>query len=237
MALASQTVAYIMSAGHGLRLGGLCKGRVLVNGQPLVARQIDLMQACGLGHVVVVVGHESEMIRAIVNERAAHWSRLGSQAVVQCIDKPPRVTESVAPDLQESLAFALCHAQERFQADAQLSGLLISLVDLPLLSGDDVHSVLRDGQSDLILARIPTSLQGQPGHPIWLSRRFVMTLGLPKHGFSLREALHGPSAQTSPLIERITTDALGYFTDIDTPACVAMLRSRYGIEISVKVSR
>lgn len=238
MALASQTVAYIMSAGQGLRLGGLCKGRVLVDGQPLVARQIDLMQASGLGHVMVVTGHESEKIREIVNQRAAYWSRLGSKLVAQCIDAPTAIgSASEAPDLQQSLGLALCHAQALFQANAQLSGLLISLVDLPLLSCDEIRLVLGECKSKSTLARIPTSSQGQPGHPIWLSRDYVTTMGAATPGFSLRELLHGPTAQTSPLIERIETDALGHFTDLDTPACVAMLQARYGMEISVRVSR
>jgi molybdenum cofactor cytidylyltransferase len=238
MPLASQTVVYIMSAGQGRRLGGLCKGRILVDGLALAARQIDLMQASGIRRVVIVVGHESDKIRAIVRQRAEHWRTLGSEIAVECIDAPSADSPtSPAPDLQESIAFALSHAQQLLNTEPQVSGILISLVDLPLLSREDICAVLGACDSAWVGARLPTSMQGQPGHPIWLSRNWVMQLCPASPGFSLRDLLQGPTAQASLLVERIKTASLGHFTDIDTPACIATLQAHHGLTISVRVSQ
>lgn len=51
-------LAYILSAGRGQRLGGVCKGRVIFDGLPLVVRQIGVMVQAGLSQISVVIGYE-----------------------------------------------------------------------------------------------------------------------------------------------------------------------------------
>jgi choline kinase len=62
------TTAVILAAGVGRRLGsragGLPKALVPVAGEPIAARLVRQLAACGVTRVVVVVGDRAEMIRA-----------------------------------------------------------------------------------------------------------------------------------------------------------------------------
>lgn len=233
----AQTVAYILSAGQGQRLGGLCKGLVLINGLPLVTRQIDLMREGGLKRVVVVVGHQAERLKAAVAQHADQGVGPSLDGTVECIDSLSAGADQFSvPDIQQSVTAALRHAQRLFHTHAQLSGLVISLVDLPLLNRDELDQVLAKGRDVCSMARQPVSLQGQPGHPVWLSRSLVLAAKPEAPGFSLRQLLNQLSAEKEGMVERIETGSLGHFTDIDTPACVEHLRAHYGLEISVRVS-
>ena len=44
---------------------------VEVNGEPLIARALCALAACGLQEVVIVIGHLGEAIRARIGERFA----------------------------------------------------------------------------------------------------------------------------------------------------------------------
>jgi choline kinase len=65
--------AIILAAGYGKRLRPLTdnvpKCLVPVHGQPLLVRSLELLEACGIHNVVLVVGHMKEMIYRAVGHR------------------------------------------------------------------------------------------------------------------------------------------------------------------------
>ena len=67
--------AVILAAGRGDRLQPLTatvpKCLVEVNGEPLIARALCALAACGLQEIVIVIGHLGEAIRARIGERFA----------------------------------------------------------------------------------------------------------------------------------------------------------------------
>ena len=67
--------AVILAAGRGDRLQPLTahvpKCLVEVNGEPLLARALCALAACGLEEVVIVIGHLGEVVRARIGERFA----------------------------------------------------------------------------------------------------------------------------------------------------------------------
>lgn len=231
---ASKTLAYILSAGRGQRLGGICKGRLLVNGKPLLSRQIDLLQAHGIAHTVVITGYQSDEIRSILTPHLKHLEQQGSDMSAECIDVPSAGANAEASaDIQGSVRAALIHAQGLLARDAQVGGLLICLVDLPLLCEQDIAALLAFADQPQIDVVIPFSAARVQGHPIWLSRNFVLTLPADDPRFSLRKALQELRAGRSQSVREMPTASPGYFTDIDTKEDIELLRLTHGLEIVV----
>lgn len=238
---ASKTLAYILSAGRGQRLGGICKGRLLVNGEPLLSRQLDLLQANGISRTVVIAGYQSDAIRGILRQHLEHSDEQGRHMSAECIEVPADgdvpadgANPEASADIQRSVRAALIHAQGLLAKDAQLIGMLICLVDLPLLSGQDIAALLefanQPHHADVV---IPVTDDRVQGHPIWLSRNFVLTLPADDPHFSLRKALQELRARTSRSVREMPTASSGYFTDIDTQGDIELLRLTHGLEIFV----
>lgn len=63
--------ALILAAGVGRRMGGASHKALLeFGGRSLIARHLDLLAACGVRDVTVVVGHQADSIQAAVGGRA-----------------------------------------------------------------------------------------------------------------------------------------------------------------------
>ena len=66
--------AIILSAGQGSRLGQLVNGKpkclIEFNGRTLLDRQLDTLEACGVGDVTVVTGFRDDAIEAALARRA-----------------------------------------------------------------------------------------------------------------------------------------------------------------------
>jgi choline kinase len=77
--------AIILSAGQGKRLLPLTerapKCLLPVLGQPLVGRQIDALQKCGIADITVVVGFGAELVEAAVVERYGSAERDGMRRI------------------------------------------------------------------------------------------------------------------------------------------------------------
>lgn len=231
---ASRTLAYILSAGRGQRLGGICKGRLLVNGEPLLVRQLDRLQASGISQAVVITGYQPDEIRSILTLHRKRWEQQGSTMSAECIDVPAAgVNAEASADIQGSVRAALVHAQGLLASDAQVGGLLICLVDLPLLGEQDIAALLAFADQPQIDVVIPVSAARVQGHPIWLSRNFVLTLPTADPHFSLRRALQELRAGRSQSVLEMPAASPGYFTDIDTQEDIELLRLTHGLEIVV----
>ncbi len=227
-------LAYILSAGYGRRLGGVCKGRVLVNSVPLVVRQIHALRQAGVSQVCVVVGHEANRILEILDQyQELSVSSASGGPVLILHSSQEKSTPREDPDVQVSVRCALSHAKKQLIQHPNISGVLMTLADLPLLTSSDISELVRCSQSRLASAVIPVSSSDQPGHPIWLSREMVLKLYPEQTEFSLRTALRRDFSEGGREIHRMTTTRSGFFDDLDTSEDVAKLRQHYGMEITI----
>ncbi len=214
----NRILAYILSAGYGRRIGGICKGRITLDGVPLIERQLDAMVEAGVDEIRVMVGHESAHIQEIVDEYCLRKSQMTSSCLVSCLPVPQAFSDHIQTfEMQDSVRHAICDAKSTLSSHGENSGVLISLVDLVLLNHIEITALLNFAKRSAASVVIPCSTDLQPGHPIWMASRFLETLSPDKQGFSLREILHADASATISPVLRMMTASLGYFFDIDTP--------------------
>lgn len=228
-------MACILSAGEGRRLGGVCKGRLEVQQTPLVIRQLGVMHDSGIAHCVVMTGFQSGAIRSLVRSVASANESGGDGMVIECEDVPPATSARVAAatDIQHSVRAALRYARRILAVRPEISGVLISLVDLPLLSSDDVGSVLKHAAHFNVSVVVPVSASGQSGHPVWLSRSFVNAMNLDVPAFSLRDELRLHRMAYASTVINMPTQSLGPFIDVDTPQDILQVQADYGLTIAM----
>ena len=214
----NNTLAYVLSAGCGRRLGGVCKGRVLFDGLPLVVRQIDTMVGAGIRQVRVVVDHQAQSIQKIIDDHKSrnYWLMVDEGLSFLNVGRPDLMGGS-DPDIQVSVLAVLRDAKSELAKHQTLTGVLISLVDLPLLSSSDVSELVTFASALSASAVIPMTAAEQPGHPIWLSREMLMTLDLERTGFSLRAVFRSETMPSQLRVEQMLTSRPGFFRDLDTP--------------------
>lgn len=207
----------LLCAGRGSRLGGICKGRILVDGEALVVRQLRVMQQAGLGRVVVVLGHEAAAIAEILRAAAEVLAPMDVMPVVL-----PQA--EISDDIQVSVARGL-----RAISGSASGYLCVTLVDLPLLNAGHVQAILAHALYSSADIAMPQNSAGHPGHPLCIAADALAALPLMSEGFRLRDWIRGGSLRVRPL----ATEDPAYFTDLDTAEDARRLMSQAAIEIVI----
>lgn len=233
----NRVLAYILSAGYGSRLGGICKGRVTLDGVPLIERQLDAMFQAGVDEVRVLVGHEAEKIQAIVDDYRFRKLHEASSHYVSCLSIQELFTaQSPVPEIRESVRRAVHDAKTRLLSHGDIAGVLISLVDLALLSHREIVQILNAANDSATSVVIPYSIDDQPGHPIWIASRFLETLSPEKPEFSLREIIHSETNTEASFILKMKSADPGYFCDVDTKDSLDALNRQYLFKLEIPAS-
>lgn len=190
----------------------------MFNGLPLVVHQIDAMVGAGIRQIRVVVDHEAQIIQAIIDhhKNSNQWPLLDSGPSFLNVRRANSVGPT-DPDIQVSVLAVLHDAKAELVKNQTLSGVLISLVDLPMLGSSDISEVIEFAKIRSASAVIPITSSEQPGHPIWLSREMLGALDLEQTDFSLRAVFRDKTVPNQLRVERMLTDRLGFFRDLDTP--------------------
>ncbi|MDR2155081.1 MAG: NTP transferase domain-containing protein [Burkholderiaceae bacterium] len=210
--------AVVLAAGAGKRMGGRPKALLQRDGQPLLARQIDLLTQAGAQAVVVALGHHAEAYVPVLQAARARLLESKGKGVSLRWVRNPDPDGGTASSLRCGLA--------ALPADA--AAVLVALADQPLLQADDVRAVLhmwntREPDVDLVLP----GYHGKPGHPVVF-------------GPALRQAIEqqtvpgGVRAWRLAHPERVRTLAAThprYTLDIDSNADLAALAAEHGVEL------
>lgn len=148
MKLWSDTVALVLAAGAGSRLGGVPKCLIRVDGRTLLERLLDALAEADVHDVRLVVGHHANAI-------AAHVATLPSERRPVLL-RNPEPGEEPADSLRVGLR-SLTAMPER---------LLVLLGDLPLLGAPQMLAAMDafDARERGRHALVP-QVNGQPGHP------------------------------------------------------------------------
>lgn len=194
--------ATLLAAGLGLRLGGMPKSALLIDGQSLFERLVQALRQAGIDNISAVIGPYAETLVPLAR-------RSGVRVVHQRVPDAPLV-------LSQRLAVQ-DHLQNQFGRD-----LMLLVADLPLLTGEHVVPLLdawRERPSR-IHAQVPM-VQGVRGHPVCLSWPAVQAVAQPFMG-GVREWLIGAGGATQVL------DAVheAYITDLDTAGDLDSVRRR-----------
>lgn len=181
----------ILAAGQGSRMGGLPKGALRLDGEPVLRRQIQAMRAVGLQDIVVVLGaHIAPLARLI-------------------LDQPVRTV--LNPTLPSEITVSQRLGLASLRPDAP--GVMIILSDQVLLDAADLQEALQQW------AARPASVQcmfpvvaGQRGHPTVLSRAAIEAITAQHCTQGVRHWQRTAGDQLGPFVSTNTH----FTTDVDT---------------------
>ena len=185
--------AVVLAAGKSTRMGRPKALLPLPDGRTFLARIIDTFLAAGLDDVVVVLGHEADTIAASLDQQNA------------------RARVVVNRDYESGQLSSLLTGLRAIDRPG-VSAMLLTLVDVPLVSADTVRAVLaRDRATSAPLVR---PVDGERhGHPVLIDRTLFE---------ALRRA--DPSTGAKPIVRahvsiagNVEVKDEGAFLDVDTP--------------------
>lgn len=195
--------AVILAAGQGQRLGGRPKAALRIGDSSLLERLVGAVREAGIPEVSVVLG-----------PYLAHLLPLAAACGAQALQHPQPASTLIA---SQRLALE-AHASRHAGFD-----LLLVLADLPLLDAADILALLAAWRQR------PASVQAQVpqvgtvrGHPVLLSWAAVEAVRATPSHLGIRDWL----ARHPQNLQVVTSDRVGYVTDLDTPADLAAVRAR-----------
>lgn len=136
--------AILLAAGESRRMGDVNKLELLVEGMPLLRRTVKILLASNLKEIVVVVGHEADKTRAILEGMPVNF-----------------VENDAYRDGQMTSVY-----QGLLSISKACDGVMVCLSDQPLLQTEDVNVLIEAfGERSHGSILVPT-FKGQRGNPI-----------------------------------------------------------------------
>ena len=194
--------AVLLAAGEGLRMGGVAKSLITLQGVPLINRQLVALSGAGVDEVVVVTGHAREAVEAAVSSFPV---TLAHNAAFQ-------------EGQQGSVRVGLNALGQKLDA------VLVLLADQPLIASADLTELIaafkKRAQGQVVVPMV----NGQRGNPIVLSevaREQIMASGT---NLGCRNLIE----RNPELVCVHETANTRFVTDLDTPEDMAALAERTG---------
>lgn len=194
-----QIGAVLLAAGLSRRMG---QNKLLCtfDGQPLVRHSANALLKAGLTKIIVVTGHEADLVREALN------------------GLPLRFVGN--PDFASGLASSLVCGISALEQES-VSAALIALGDMPLVAPDDVRRLIAAYEPEAGRLICVPSVGGKQGNPVlWSSQLFdeLKKLTGDKGAKSL-------IAAHSDDVFEVAFEGSGILTDVDTPEALARLKA------------
>jgi molybdenum cofactor cytidylyltransferase len=192
----------VLAAGSSSRMGSPKAVLPDLDGRPFIARIVRTLRAAGLPEVLVITGpHHTAIAEAI--------ERDGLSASVRLV---------LNPDPSRGQLSSIWAALEA--CDRSVEGVLITLVDVPLVASSTVQAVV-DAWRDKRPPVVRPIVGGRRGHPVVFDRSTFDELKAAPltEGARVVVRAHWPESVDVPV-----NDA-GCLVDVDTPADYARLRA------------
>lgn len=186
--------AVVLAAGLSTRMGGRPKALLpLADGRTFIQAIVDSLIAAGVDDIVIVVGHEAD---AVIDHVAARAS------TARCVINPHYRRG------QFSSVLAGLEAIDRPGVEA----MLMTLVDVPLVSGSTIRAVI--DRFHVTRAPVVRPIRGNDhGHPVLIARPLFHALRMadPRDGAKPVVRAHVSAAGDVPVSDEYS------FRDVDTP--------------------
>lgn len=204
MSAAATWGAVILAAGEGRRMGVRPKGALRLDGVPVLRRQVLALQACGVRHIVIVLGRHAPALAPLVSDLA----------VQTVILQPP------TSDLMASQRAGLALLPSRVDA------AMILLADQVLLNDTDLRAIQSawDLRDPTVQSLYPV-VAGQRGHPVLLSGAAMSAVCGQTEGLGVR---HWQQQAGNDAVQAWAADNAHFVTDVDTPDDVQSLDAALG---------
>jgi CTP:molybdopterin cytidylyltransferase MocA len=193
--------AVVLAAGKSTRMGRT-KALLPLGGETFVARIVHTFRSAGVEDVVVVVGHDAELVARALS----------------AMDLAPRVVLNTDYESgQLSSILAGLRAVDR----PGVAAMLMTLVDVPLVSAETVRALLMRYRSTSAPVVRPVS-GTRHGHPVLIDRRLFGQFRSADSSNGVKPIVR---AHASAVGDVEVFDE-GAFTDIDTPEEYAAVTDR-----------
>jgi CTP:molybdopterin cytidylyltransferase MocA len=195
--------AVLLAAGAGSRMGHRPKSLLLLDGEPLIRRQVRALQAAGAAQLVVVLGHYAADI-------GAQLHGLNLQVIHN-------------PQPEDGLVSSQRLGLQALPED--LDGIVMALADQPLIEAADVQQLTHAfAQRPTGIEMVFPKVNGAPGNPVMLSavaRTAILARG---PDFGCKEWRQAHKVQVLPF----DSANLHFTTDLDHLEDVAAFTARTG---------
>ncbi|WP_137700615.1 nucleotidyltransferase family protein [Marimonas lutisalis] len=186
----SDVLILIPAAGASSRMRGRDKLMELVDGEPLLRRQVRRALATGTD-VVVTVSREFPQRAEVLKQIAS-----------------PSLTVLDGIDGREGLAVSL---REAARVAKNAAGLMVLLADMPEITRADIETMLNAFRAEPDAVHRATDRDGTPGHPVVFPERLFPKLAQITGDRGARDVLREETVRMTPLPARHAV------TDLDTP--------------------
>ena len=194
--------AIVLAAGASSRMGRpkalLPIGPAGKAGETFLSRITHTLQEAGVEEIIIVLGNDAAAVRAAMSGP----------------DRSVRLIENTHPD-QGQLSSLLVGLRAADRPGVR--AVLVTLVDVPLVSADTVRTVLSTYKEIKGALIVRPARKGQHGHPVIFDRVLFQELRQADPAIGARSVVH---AHHADVVDVEVPDA-GAFTDIDTPEAYA----------------
>jgi molybdenum cofactor cytidylyltransferase len=191
--------AVVLAAGRSTRMGGPNKLLAELDGQKLVRIVTEQALASKAKDVIVVTGHQAELVEKALTGLNVKFVR--------------------NPDFAHGLASSV--KAGILVVPKQADGAVICLGDMPMISSDMIDRLIEafaPDRGNLIV--VPVS-DGRRGNPVLWSRRFFNELMTLDGDVGARHLI----AKHNEAVAEVQVEGDGAFLDIDTPQALEAARS------------
>ena len=190
--------AIVLAAGKSSRMGATNKLTAVVDGHAMVARAVEAAHASGASPIIVVTGHESELVRAAL------------------ADAP--VTFVHNPDYADGLSTSLRVGAKALPAD--LDAALVCLGDMPDISSAHLSRLIAAFDADEGRTICVPTVNGKRGNPVLWGASYFAELQTLKGDTGAKHLI----GLYSEAVCEVPMPDDGPLRDIDTPEELAARR-------------
>jgi len=201
--------AVLLAAGEGVRMGGVAKSLIKLQGVPLINRQLIALSGAGVDEVVVVTGHARDAVEAQI------------QSFPVTLAHNPDFTSGQ----QSSVRVGLSALNGNFDA------VIIVLADQPLIGAADLTELIAAFKKRAAGHVLVPVVNGQRGNPIVLdatARADILASGT---NMGCRHLIE----RQPELVFVHETLNTRFITDLDTPDDVQQLAQRTGWTLELPI--
>lgn len=203
--------AVLLAAGEGVRMGGVVKPLIRLQGVPLINRQLIALSGAGVDEVVVVTGHQRDAI----------------EAQVQSFPVSLAYNPDYAQGQQSSVRVGLAALNGNFDA------VFVVLADQPLIGAGDLTELIaafKKRPKGNILVPV---VDGQRGNPILLDDAARAQILASETNLGCRHLIE----RQPELVHVHESSNTRFITDLDTLQDVEQLAQRTGWKLELPTSQ
>lgn len=187
----SKIAAIVLAAGSSQRMGAENKLHLPIDGVPLLRHSLEILLASNIDEVIVVLGHDQESTRALVDD-------LPLQLVYNQAHSSGQMT---------SVHCGLASLENSY------GGVIIALGDQPALSVADINYLIEAYQNRSSGEVVVPTFTGERGNPIIISENCRADILAGTRNLGCRKFIE----KNPELVCRVEMSNPGVVIDLDTP--------------------